>query len=122
MVSGYTFSVRGLTCACLDDREQPTVGGKGNYHTNGDRGEPDRTRNGVLLGSLVSAPAFDTVCASCSKILFHYLSPYLAVQTQAAISTIMVAAMRRPKAQAVVHAQLDTIVGPDTCAFLRLPF
>jgi cytochrome P450 len=51
--------------------------------------EPERA---YFLGSLVGA-AFDT--------------------TQVAISTIMMAAARFPEAQAVVHAQLDAVVGRD---------
>lgn len=51
--------------------------------------EPERA---YFLGSLVGA-AFDT--------------------TQVAISTIMMAAARFPEAQAVVHAQVDAVVGRD---------
>lgn len=50
------------------------------------------------------------------------ISPYLVVQTQVAISTIMMAAARFPEAQAVVHAQLDTVVGRDARKFLGSPF
>ena len=54
-----------------------------------------------FLGSLVGA-AFDT--------------------TQVAISTIMMAAARFPEAQAVVHAELDAVVGRDAREFLRSSF
>ena len=54
-----------------------------------------------FLGSLVGA-AFDT--------------------TQVAISTIMMAAARFPEAQAVIHAQLDVVVGRDAREFSRLSF
>jgi cytochrome P450 len=66
--------------------------------TEGNLSEPETA---FFLGSLVGA-AFDT--------------------TQVAISTIMMAAARFPEAQAVVHAQLDTVVGRDAREFLRLTF
>jgi len=42
------------------------------------------------------------------------------MQTQVAISTIMMAAARFPEAQAVVRAQLDAVVGRDAREFLWL--
>ncbi|KAG8220648.1 cytochrome P450 [Butyriboletus roseoflavus] len=58
--------------------------------TDGNFSEPEKA---FFLGSLVGA-AFDT--------------------TQVAISTIMMAAARFPEAQALVHAELDAVVGRDT--------
>ena len=65
------------------------------------RGHLSEPETAYFLGSLVGA-AFDT--------------------TQVAISTIMMAAARFPEAQAVVHAELDVVVGRDTRKFLRLSF
>ena len=65
------------------------------------RGHLSEPEAAYFLGSLVGA-AFDT--------------------TQVAISTIMMAAARFPEAQAVVHAELDAIVGRDAREFLQLSF
>ena len=66
--------------------------------TEGNLSEPETA---FFLGSLVGA-AFDT--------------------TQVAISTIMMAAACFPEAQAVVHAELDAVVGRDAREFYGCHF